>query len=167
MNAPKPPKRFAWLASLATISLILAAQFLARGDNPYLRGAGVFVLALACVFIFTPFFLLVKHGWVEDGKTYMQTRAAVDQGLYSITRHPQYLGYIFLACGFALLSQHWVVILLAVVGMMFFYCQAVSEERYCLAQLGEPYQRYLERVPRFNLVLGIMRLLRASSVAKR
>ena len=163
----KPPKLFAWLASLVTISLILTAQFLARGDNPYLRGVGVFLLVLAGVFIFTPFFLLVKNGRIKDGKTYMQTRVVVDQGLYSIARHPQYLGYIFLACGFALLSQHWVVVLLAAVGVMFFYYQAVREERYCLAQLGEPYERYLRRVPRFNLVLGIMRLLRASSVARR
>ena len=54
MNALKPPKRFAWLASLVTISLILTTQFLAQGDNPYLRGTGVFVLVLAGVFILTP-----------------------------------------------------------------------------------------------------------------
>ncbi len=159
MNALKPPKLFAWLASLITISLILTDQFLVRGDNPYLRGVGVFVLLLAGVFIFTPFVLLSRYGRGEDGKTYMQTRALVDQGLYSITRHPQYLGYIFLACGFALLSQHLVIVLLAAVGTMFFHNQAVREERYCLAQLGEPYEQYLQRVPRFNFILGILRLL--------
>jgi len=134
----KPPKLFAWLASLVTISLIIVTQFLARGDDPYLRGTGVFVLLLAGVFIFLPFFSLKKHGRIEDGENYIQTRAVVDQGLHAITRHPQYLGYMFLACGFALLSQHWVVVLLAVVGATFFYFQAIKEERYCLAQLGEP-----------------------------
>ena len=108
----------------------------------------------------------MKHGRIGDGKTYMQTRAVVDQGLYSITRHPQYLGYIFLACGFALLSQHWVVALLAAVGVMFFHNQAVREERYCLAHLGEPYEQYLRRVPRFNFILGIVRLLQMLGVRK-
>jgi protein-S-isoprenylcysteine O-methyltransferase Ste14 len=157
---PEPPKLFAWLASGVTISLIIVTQFLPQGDDPYLRGIGVFVLLLAGVFIFAPFYLLTKHGGIKDGQTYMRARIVVDRGLYAITRHPQYLGYIFLACGFALLSQHWVAVLLAVVGATCFYLQAVREERYCIAQLGEPYQQYRRRVPRFNIVLGIMRLPR-------
>jgi protein-S-isoprenylcysteine O-methyltransferase Ste14 len=159
MDELRPPKLFAWIASVVTISQIIVTQFLPRGDNPYLRGAGVFVLVLAGVFIFIPFFLLVKHGRGEDGRTYMQTRAFVDQGLYTITRHPQYLGYVFLAWGFAALSQHWVAVLLAALGTTLFYVQAVREERYCLSQLGEPYEQYLRRVPRFNFILGIVRLL--------
>lgn len=156
----EPPKLFAWLASVVTISLIIVTQFLARGGDPYLRGVGVFVLLLAGVFIFAPFYLLKKHGGIKDGQTYTHARIIVDRGLYAITRHPQYLGYIFLACGFALLSQHWVAVLLAVIVVTLFYLQAVREERYCLAQLGEPYEQYLRRVPRFNIVLGIMRLPR-------
>jgi hypothetical protein len=74
----------------------------------------------------------------------MQTGAVVDRGVYAITRHPQYLGYMLLACGFALLSQHWLAILLAAVCVTCFYLQAVSEEEYCLAQLGSAYERYLQ-----------------------
>ena len=160
-HQPKPPKLFAWIASLVVILVILVTQFLPRGDDPYLRGTGVFVLLLAGVFIFAPFYLLAKHGRTKDGQTYMQARIVVDRSLYAITRHPQYLGYVFLACGFALLSQHWAVVLLAAVGSIGFYLQAVREEIYCLAQFGEPYEHYLRRVPRFNIVLGMMRLARA------
>jgi protein-S-isoprenylcysteine O-methyltransferase Ste14 len=162
----KPPKLFAWLASVVVISLIIVTQFLPQGDDPYLRGTGVFVLLLAGVFIFAPFHLLTKYGGTKDGQIYMQARIVVDQGLYAITRHPQYLGYIFLACGFVLLSQHWAAVLLAVVGTTFFYLQAMGEERYCLAQLGEPYEQYRRRVPRFNLVLGIVRLLQMLGARK-
>jgi protein-S-isoprenylcysteine O-methyltransferase Ste14 len=157
---PKPPKLYAWLASVATVSLIVFTQFIPRGGNPVLRGAGVFVLLLAGVFIFGPFYLLAKHGGAKDDQTYMQANSVVDRGLYAITRHPQYLGYIFLACGFTLLSQHWIAVLLAVAGATFFCLQAVREERFCLAQFGEPYEQYLQRVPRFNIVLGMIRLLR-------
>ncbi len=164
---PKPPRLFAWLASVAIVSLIIATQFLPPSGNPYLRGAGVFVLLLASVFIFAPFYLFTKYGEIKDGQTYVQARTVVDRGLYAITRHPQYLGYMFLACGFALLSQHWVAVLLAVVGVTCFYLQAVGEERYCLTQFGEPYEQYLRRVPQFNLILGIVRLLQGSNVAGR
>jgi len=155
----KPPKLFIWIASVVTISLIIATQFLPRGSNPYLRGTGVFILLLAGIFIFTPFYLLTRHGGTKGEQTYMQAGKVVDQSLYAITRHPQYLGYVFLACGFALLSQHWVAVLLAVIGATFFYFQAVQEERYCLTQFGESYAQYLRRVPRFNILLGILRIL--------
>ncbi len=156
----KPPMLFAWLASGATISTLIVTQVLSRGSNPYLRGIGVFVLLLAGVFIFAPFYLLTKYGQAGDSQSYMQVDTVVDRGLYAITRHPQYLGYIFLTCGFTLLSQHWVTFLLAVVATVSFYVQAVREEVYCLAQFGEPYARYRRRVPRFNIVVGVLKLLR-------
>jgi len=129
---PKPPKLFAWIASVVVVSLIIITQFLPRGGNPYLRGAGVLVLLLGGVFIFAPFHLLTKYGRAEDGKPYMQANIVVDQGLYAVTCHPQYLGYMLLACGFALMSQHWITVLLAAAGLTFFYLQAVEEEKYCL-----------------------------------
>jgi len=155
----KPPKLLTWLAAVVTVALVIAAQFLPRGDNPVLRGTGVVMLLVAGVFIFAPFLLLTRHGGTKNEQTYMQTRKVVDQGLYAITRHPQYLGYMFLGCGFALLSQHWAAVLLAIVGNLLFYLQAVLEERYCLTQFGEPYAQYLRRVPRFNILLGILRIL--------
>jgi len=162
----KPPRLFAWIAFGITISLIIFTQFLPRGGDPYLRGTGVFVLLLASVFIFAPFYLLAKYGETKDNQAYMQTGVVVERGLYAITRHPQYLGYIFLACGFALLSQHWVAVLLAFVGATFLYLQAVREERYCIAQLGDPYEQYLRRVPRLNFILGIVSLLQMLGVRK-
>jgi protein-S-isoprenylcysteine O-methyltransferase Ste14 len=156
---PQPPKLFAWLASVVTVSLIIVTQFLPRGDDPVLRSTGVFLLLLAGVFIFWPFYLLAKHGG-QDGQAYMQASCVVDRGLYAVTRHPQYLGYTFLAWGFALLSQHWAALLLAAVGSTFFYLQAVREERYCLARFDKPYEQYRQRVPRCNVILGIVRLLR-------
>ena len=158
----KPPRLFAWVASLVTILLLIASQSMERGDNAHLRGIGVVMLALATVFIFVPFFLLQKHGQTQDGETYMQTRAVVDRGLYAIARHPQYLGYMLLVSGFALLSQHWLAVLLSVLGITFFYVQALREERYCLAQFGQSYAQYAGQVPRFNVVLGTVRLLRGS-----
>lgn len=153
------PKLFAWLASAITVALIIATQYLPRGGYLYLRGTGVIVLLLGGIFIFTPFYLLAKHGRTKEGQMYMQAGRVVDSGLYAITRHPQYLGYMLLACGFALLSQHWAAFLLAIISTSLFYIQAVQEERYCLTRFGEQYAQYLRRVPRFNILLGMLRLL--------
>jgi protein-S-isoprenylcysteine O-methyltransferase Ste14 len=152
----QPPRLFAWLASLAALLLLTTSIFLDRGDHAYMRVAGVTLLALSGAFIFAPFFLLARYGQSQGGETYMQTGAVVDRGVYAITRHPQYLGYMLLACGFALLSQNWLAVLLAAVSATCFYLQAVEEEKYCLVQFGEPYANYLRRVPRFNILLGIL-----------
>jgi protein-S-isoprenylcysteine O-methyltransferase Ste14 len=90
----------------------------------------------------------------------MQAEEVVQQGLYALIRHPQYFGYMLLTCGFALLSQHWVAVLFAILSVVFFYVQAAQEERHCLARYGEPYNRYLQSVPRFNLIQGVWRVLR-------
>ena len=164
-QARQVPVLFAWLASAATVALIVTIQFLPRGGNPYLRGTGVLVLLLAGVFIFKPFYLLAKYGKPRAGGTNLQSRQVVDRGLYAITRHPQYLGYSLLASGFALLSQHWAAILLAVIGITCFYIQAGHEEEAYLVQFGEPYARYQRRVPRFNIVLGLWRVLLVKSSA--
>lgn len=155
----KLPTLAAWISALATIGTIMLAEFLPRGDNAFVRGAGICLLALAAVLIFAPFFLLRKHGRIEDGGSYMQTRNIVDRGPYSVVRHPQYLGYMFLACGFTFLSQHWLVLVLTAAGIAALYCQAVEEERTCRARLGAAYAQYMQRVPRFNLVLGAFRVL--------
>jgi protein-S-isoprenylcysteine O-methyltransferase Ste14 len=159
-SEPRPPGHYAWTASLATVALILVVMFVERGHRPYLRSAGICSLVLAPFFVFPPFILLARHGRIRKGQSYLQTSALVDRGLYTIIRHPQYLGYMLLAAGFALLSQHAVVLPLATLASVCFYLQAVQEERFCLAQFGEPYRRYLRRVPRFNFALGIVRWLR-------
>jgi protein-S-isoprenylcysteine O-methyltransferase Ste14 len=155
----EPPKVYAWVASLATLALIVTAQLVPPGQDAVLRLLGVGTLALAAVFIFPPFLLLARHGGRGEGESYLQTRGLVDCGLYAVVRHPQYLGYILLAAGFALLSQHGMVLLLGAIAVTCFVLQSLAEERYCLAQLGEPYRRYLRRVPRFNVPLGIVHLL--------
>jgi len=152
----EPPRLFAWLASGVTVALIFLSQFLPRSDNPYLRGVGVSGLLLAGVFIFWPFYLLARHGG-KSAPTYMQASVVVDRGLYAVVRHPQYLGYILLACGFALLSQHTVSVLLTIIAAVLFYAQAVQEEGACLAKFGDPYAQYCRRVPRFNVILGLFR----------
>lgn len=154
------PKRYAWLASGIIVLQLIAAQLLPRGDQPILRAAGVFVLLVTSVFIFGPFYLLNRYGRSMEGASYLQSSKVVNRGLYAVVRHPQYLGYILLASGFALISSHWIAVLLALIASACFYLQAVEEEAFCLAQFGESYQRYLQRVPRFNVVLGVIRILR-------
>lgn len=161
-ESPPPSKSlrlYGQIASVLLVVLLLVTIILPAGENLYLRYTGVFILALAALFMFLPFYHLSKYGQAAKGESYMQSRQVVDRGLYAILRHPQYMGYMLLGFGFALLRQHWAIILLAVLGAVFFYLQALEEEKICLSKFGEDYRRYSQRVPRFNFILGLMRVL--------
>jgi protein-S-isoprenylcysteine O-methyltransferase Ste14 len=155
----RPPALFAWLASAVTVSVIVVTQFLPRGGSPALRGMGVFLLLLAGPLMLWPLYLLAKRGG-RDGQAYLEASCVTESGLYAVARHPQYLGYSALAWGFSLLSQHWVALLLAAAASLLFHLQAVREEKYCIDRFGASYERYRRRVPRYNVILGIIRLLR-------
>jgi protein-S-isoprenylcysteine O-methyltransferase Ste14 len=155
----RPPALLAWLASAVTVSVIVVTQFLPRGGSPALRGMGVFLLLLAGPLMLWPLYLLAKRGG-RDGQAYLEASCVTESGLYAVARHPQYLGYSALAWGFSLLSQHWVALLLAAAASLLFHLQAVREEKYCIDRFGASYERYRRRVPRYNVILGIIRFLR-------
>lgn len=157
--ASPPPRAFGLLASFSAVGVIVTNMLLGSGSSSILRAAGVILLLLSVVFMFPSFVLFKKYGRVSEGGTYMHTTAVVDQGLYAVVRHPQYLGYMLLSGGFALVTQHWLPVVCGIAAIAGFYLQARAEERYCAAQLGSPYDDYMRRVPRFNVLVGIIRVL--------
>lgn len=157
------PKALNRLASLAAISLFVVDCFVERGDRSKIYILGLIFLGAAVVFAFPPFLLLSKYGKVEEGKSYMHTTTIVDRNLYAVVRHPQYLGYILLVLGFVLISQNWIILLLGGLSVTLFYLHSLREENFCARQFGEAYTEYMKRVPRFNFLSGIIRLLRRRS----
>jgi protein-S-isoprenylcysteine O-methyltransferase Ste14 len=62
-----------------------------------------------------------------------------------------------------LLSQHWLNVLLGALLVGLIYSDMGREEKGCLAKFGDPYRDYMERVPRVNLVAGIVRRARRTA----
>jgi protein-S-isoprenylcysteine O-methyltransferase Ste14 len=149
------------LAAAALTLVLFVAYFILDTSRPgWLTVIGVLLLVLAAALVFPPFLHLSRHGKTEAGKPYFATTRVVDRGVYRIVRHPQYLGYICLVLGFGALNPHPLVLGPALGAAAFFYLQAVLEERYCVRELGSDYERYMRAVPRFNLVLGLLRIVR-------
>jgi len=74
-------------------------------------------------------------------------------GIYSISRHPIYLGWfsIFISMGIA--SASWVYILLALISLApIRNALMIPEERKCSERFGSAYKEYVNRTPRW---LGI------------
>jgi len=151
------------IATLLSVAVIVLNVAVDVSEPGWLTGIGLTFLALAVMFALPPFFHLKRFGKPDKGDAYFSTTRVVDIGVYSVVRHPQYIGYSLLLLGFACLDPHWSLIVFAAGALFFFYLQAIFEERYCSMHLGSDYDDYKNRTPRFNFVLGLFRLAKARS----
>ena len=151
-------------AALFTAGLFVVSVVVDVREPRWLTVIALVLLLLAVVFVVTPFFHLTKYGKPNEGDAFFATTRVVDKGVYSVVRHPQYLGYTLLVLGFGFLDPHPLALVLAGGAAVFFYLQCIGEERYCRAAFGDDYNNYMKRVPRINFVLGLMKLTRKRMV---
>jgi protein-S-isoprenylcysteine O-methyltransferase Ste14 len=95
-----------------------------------------------------------------DAYGYLLTTTVAQRGLYAVVRHPQYLGYDFLAWGLATFFLYWGTILPAIAVTVGFAIQARAEEDHLLDRFPDAYRAYRRTVPRFGLLTGLVRYLR-------
>ncbi len=151
------------LSTMSTVFFLLqiALAFLLfnRSGVPVFRLAGWILWAIGAAFGILPTFTLRAKGGVPPGKPNADTARVVDSGLYAIVRHPQFMAQEFLCPAVMLIAQHWVVVVIGIVPMVLTYLDAMREDQACIRKFGGDYRRYMERVPRMNLVAGVIRLL--------
>ena len=121
------------------------------------------VLAFSLILVFAPMVMFPRRGGVSKGKSWVSTTKLVDTGIYAIVRHPQYAGgiYAIFLTNF-LLYPHWLFAVLGVAGTVVVYLGCVEEDKLLIKKFGDDYRDYIQRVPRTNFWLGVIRLLRSS-----
>jgi protein-S-isoprenylcysteine O-methyltransferase Ste14 len=151
----------AWIWSVLLLLQMGLAFFVFREPMlPRLRLAGWVIWAVGSVFAIWPIFALRTRGRVPEGRSYMETTALVDTGIYAVVRHPQGgTAGILLNLALPLIGQHWLLVLLAAVGAILIYMDTFNADKACIDKFGEEYMRYMQRVPRVNFVAGLLRLL--------
>jgi protein-S-isoprenylcysteine O-methyltransferase Ste14 len=85
----------------------------------------------------------------------------MEGGIYGLVRHPMYLGAIVCFSSFFFFLPHWLILLLASVNIAVIYAFILQGDKQNLSKFGNAYRRYMERVPRINLLAGIVRRLRS------
>jgi protein-S-isoprenylcysteine O-methyltransferase Ste14 len=79
-------------------------------------------------------------------------------GVYAVVRHPLYVSFLLISLSLGLLSQHWLNAVLGAIVMALLYNDMCREEKSNLERFGDDYQRYMQAVPRLNLVNGAIQL---------
>ena len=122
-------------------------------------GVGLYIFS-GLIFGMLPTFEFRKKGKVKKGKSYIHTTKLVDTGIYSIVRHPQYITFIMFAIAGMLLFQHCIVICLGIPVIPLTYLDLINADKEGVKKFGEGYKKYMQRVPRANFLVGIIRVLR-------
>jgi protein-S-isoprenylcysteine O-methyltransferase Ste14 len=98
---------------------------------------GLLVTGLGC--------LIVALGWY----TVYNAEGLAEEGIYSYSRHPQYLGIILISVGWFLGWPTPLTGLLLPVVVYEYYRLAAEEEDEALEEFGEDYEDYMKETPRF------------------
>jgi protein-S-isoprenylcysteine O-methyltransferase Ste14 len=128
------------------------------GYNLPLFVLGWIAWAFGMVLVMSPIVMFPRRGGVPRGQSFVHTTRLVDTGIYSVVRHPQYLGgalAIFVAT--PLLYYHWLFAALGIPALVILYFSTAGEEKRLVEQFGDDYRDYMKRVPRMNIVLGVIR----------
>lgn len=86
-----------------------------------------------------------------------KTHQVIDQGIYSILRHPMYVGGMVFFLSHMFFFQHWLIILDSWIAIISIYMTILLEEQRLIEQFGSDYLKYMQKVPRINFLLGVLR----------
>jgi len=103
---------------------------------------------------------LRQYGSISQYGSFLATTELVDNGIYRIIRHPQYLGFMFLSFGMALYFQLYLTIALSLLTIVMLILGIKEEEKLLIDQFGEEYENYKKRVPSLNVFVGLLRLFK-------
>ncbi len=152
-----------WALSITLVTAQVALSFFFYTPRvQVLTDLGWLIFIPSIILGWLPIFVLRKKGGVEKGKSYVETQTLVDSGPYALVRHPQYLSWMLLNVALILVSQHWLILVVGLVSLVSVYGVVVTSDRDLVAKFGDDYKRYMEKVPRLNIVLGMVRFLQRS-----
>jgi protein-S-isoprenylcysteine O-methyltransferase Ste14 len=121
-------------------------------DGEAIRWLGVILFALGGALRMWPVFVLGRR---FSGLVAIQPgHRLVTSGVYSVIRHPSYLGLLVLSLGWALAFRSGVGVLLAALLIPPLLARIRSEERLLHSQFGAEYDSYRARTP-WRLIPGL------------
>jgi len=133
---------------------IISAVFLYNSANlAKLLYAGWIILAFGIIFLLWSS-KLRKKGHVEED---ISREALVESGLYAFVRHPEFLGHILIIFALTIISQHWISLIVGAILIVLLCFAMIEEEKRNIEKFGDAYRDYMKRVPRINLIAGIIK----------
>jgi protein-S-isoprenylcysteine O-methyltransferase Ste14 len=174
-----PFKLGLWNAWILTLPLIILSIFVAKilvkresGESPDLTNkekivftAHHVIFLASCVYsIFLPLklgtlwfyrgILIYVPGILIEALALLSFyNTSVDKpvtgGIYSISRHPMYVGTFFINMGISMSCLSWIFLIVAIISVILENDLADMEERWCLEKYGGAYREYAKITPKW------------------
>jgi protein-S-isoprenylcysteine O-methyltransferase Ste14 len=159
IGRPPVPVVFFLLAKMLVV--VNLTFLLLKGLN--ITGNGIFeppvyidVIALGFLLIGTVILCVSTFKLNKDlvfGLSSSQDHKLQTKGIYSISRHPFYLGFILILFSSCLFNPHYVNILAFIGAWVIHHFIMIKEEQYLALQYGEEYLQYAKKVKRYITIL--------------
>jgi protein-S-isoprenylcysteine O-methyltransferase Ste14 len=107
-----------------------------------------------------------KKGHISEIKT-ISKETLVESGMYAFVRHPEFLGHILIISALVLIAQHWVSLIIGAMLVVLLYLAMIEEEKRNIEKFGDRYRDYMQKVPRINLLTGIIRQMHSKEGNKK
>ena len=93
-------------------------------------------------------------------RSYRMRETFIQSGLYAYVRHPEFLGHMLIIVSLIFMAQHPISVAIGSVLLSLLCIEIVEEEKRNIEKFGEVYKDYMRRVPRINLLAGIIKSIR-------
>lgn len=84
----------------------------------------------------------------------------IDSGVYGVVRHPMYIGGMVMFFSHIFFGQNLIVVISTIIAIVCCYLIILSGDQRNIEKFGDDYKHYMQKVPRMNFLLGIIRLFR-------
>ena len=118
----------------------------------YTPGRSINIIALAFLIIGTVLLFLSTFKLDKDlvfGLSSSNTHKLQTNGIFSISRHPFYLGFIFILFSSCLFTPNYINILAFLGAWIIHHFIMIKEEQFLVSQYGDEYKQYAKRVKRY------------------
>ncbi|MCD6573904.1 MAG: isoprenylcysteine carboxylmethyltransferase family protein [Thermoplasmata archaeon] len=130
--------------------MIISTIFLYNSANLVeLLYAGWIIMAFGIIFLL----------WSSKSrkKGHEEGIGVVESGMYAFVRHPEFLGHILIIFALVIISQHWISLIVGTTLIILLCLAMIEEEKRNMEKFGDAYRDYRKRVPRINLIAGIIK----------
>jgi len=112
----------------------------------WLKIIGYILFIPSAVFIFGAFYQLKKHG-KADSLEPGSTIKLVDSGVFSIVRHPMWVGFSLWSFAFILCFQSLVSLVIGMVVIILFRISSIKDDKEGINCFGDAYREYMKKTP--------------------
>jgi len=144
---------------IASITIVLCwLLFVLFFNNPTSQAlfvVGNVIVGVSILLIILAIVNLRRKGKPLDGEAFTATTVVVKRGVYSVVRHPLYLGWLLTYPAAMLVSQHWLIVILGVIGIASIDQITRKADEELVEKFGVDYEMYMQEVPRLNIIIGI------------